>query len=341
MPNSKISASQTISVIIPVYNAESRLPALLDALAAQTRPANSVFLIDDGSTDESVKVAEDWKTKHPGFPLRVTPQENQGPAAARNRGAHESQDEILVFIDSDCIPDRDFIEKMIAPFAKDEIVGVQGAYRCDQKEWPARFCQIEIEERYERMKRSQWIDFIGTYAAAYRRTIFIENGSFSTNFPMASGEDTEFSFRLADRGLKMVFQPEALVAHRHPTTLGRYLKQKYWRAVWRNLIYRHHSSRMMKDSYTPNTLKIQTLLGIVFPVSLMALAFSSPWNLIPGVILVLILLLSLPFSMWVSRKTLHLAILSPFVLFLRTVVFSVGTLHGILRGLWFRRKFSK
>ncbi|MCG3199607.1 MAG: hypothetical protein GHCLOJNM_04131 [bacterium] len=295
--------------------------------------------MDDGSTDGSAETAERWASDHPETPWKVHRQPNQGPAAARNHGAALCKGEILVFIDSDCLPEADWLEKMLAPFEDPGVVGVQGAYRCDQEEWIARFSQLEIEERYRRMLRADSIDFIGTYAAAYRRTVFQEQGAFDTRFPMASGEDADFSFRLSDRGLRMVFNPEAVVYHVHPTTLGKYLRQKYWRAYWRNLIYRRHLSKMWKDSYTPNTLKLQTLLGLVFPASLAGLFVGLPWSFAPVLTLLAILLLSVPFTCWVARHSLPLALVTPLVLFLRTFVLAAGTAHGAIKGLWVKKDF--
>jgi cellulose synthase/poly-beta-1,6-N-acetylglucosamine synthase-like glycosyltransferase len=324
-------------VVVPAYNAAETLPGLLEALAQQTLPPHEILIVDDGSSDGSAELAEEWAVSHPGMALKVIRQHKQGPATARNQGSASSTGELVVFIDSDCLPEADWLEKMADPFSDPRVVGVQGAYRCNQKEWIARFSQLEIEERYSRMRRTQTIDFIGTYAAAYRRDVFNEQGCFDTRFTMASGEDADFSFRLASRGLRLVFEPSAVVYHRHPTTLGRYLRQKYWRAYWRNLIYRRHFAKMWKDSYTPHTLKLQTGLGLVFPVSLAGIPFGPPWNLAPLVVLAAVVLLSLPFTLWTFRKNVSVACGAPFVLFLRTFALAAGAAHGFVRGLWVRK----
>lgn len=330
----------TTSVVVPVYNAGESLIRLLDALAMQSRIPDEIVMVDDGSTDCSGDIARQWHHRHPEILLQVIQQANQGPAAARNRGTHQATGDLVVFIDSDCIPLSDWLEKMAAPFADPEVVGVQGAYRCNQPEWIAQFSQLEIEERYTRMLRSPSIDFIGTYAAAYRRQIFFEKGGFDTRFPMASGEDAEFSFRLADHGLRMVFAPEAFVYHSHPDTLKRYLRQKYWRAYWRNLIYRQHFSRMWKDSYTPNTLKIQTLLGMLFFPSLAAIPLASWGWMVPVGILAAIFALTLPFTFWVAKQSRTIAMGSPLILFLRSFVLAIGAAHGFFMGLWVRKEYD-
>ena len=87
---------ESVSVIIPAYNRESLLPQTLRSLLAQTLPAVEIIVVDDGSTDRTGAVAESF-----GEPVRVIHQENSGPAAARNRGFHESRGEFIHFFDSD------------------------------------------------------------------------------------------------------------------------------------------------------------------------------------------------------------------------------------------------
>lgn len=330
----------TATVVVPVYNVGQSLVRLLDALLQQTVAPDEVILVDDGSTDGSGETAQAWNREHFALKLSVIHQANQGPASARNHGAQEGAGEVVVFIDSDCIPMRDWLEKMTAPFADDAVVGVQGAYQCSQKEWIARFSQLEIEERYERMKRSDTVDFIGTYSAAYRRNIFIGMGGFDTRFPMASGEDADFSFRLASQGLRLVFEPGAVVFHAHPNTLGRYLWQKYWRAYWRNLIYRRHFAKIWRDSYTPNTLKLQTGLAVFFPVSLLTLAFPHPVSFLPAIILLMIILLTIPFTLWAARRSVSIAMGAPIVLLLRSFALGMGAAHGFVKGLWVRKEYK-
>jgi glycosyltransferase involved in cell wall biosynthesis len=121
--------------VIPVYNAEVWVPSLLEALAAQSQPAHEILLVDDGSKDGTVEAARKWGEGNPRVPLRVIAQKNSGPAAARNRGAQEATGDLLFFIDSDCIPEANWIEKMSTPFSDERVVGVQGAYLQTKRSW--------------------------------------------------------------------------------------------------------------------------------------------------------------------------------------------------------------
>ena len=86
-----------ISVIVPIYNTEKYLPKCLDSLASQTYPDVEFILIDDGSTDNSGAIVDQYKD--PRF--RVFHTGNHGLSAARNFGIEQARGEWLMFVDSD------------------------------------------------------------------------------------------------------------------------------------------------------------------------------------------------------------------------------------------------
>lgn len=270
------------SVIVPTFNHADILPLCLNALLAQTLPpeAIEIIVVDDGSSDATPTVLADYAARFPR--VRAFRQHNQGPAAARNLGAREAHGEFLLFTDDDCEPTPSWVEEMLRPFEEDPIlVGVKGAYRTRQTGVVARFAQIEFETRYRKLERERYIDFVDSHAAAFRREIFLSLRGFDTRFPKANNEDTEFSYRVAAAGFKMAFNPKALVYHRHPDTLFRYLKVKFGRAYWRMIVYRAYPEKMRSDSYTPQTLKLQILLMLLAAMLGLGGVFYRPlwWGL--------------------------------------------------------------
>ena len=242
------------------------------------RAEYEVILVDDGSSDDTAELAR-------RFEVQVVVQENRGPATARNVGAKMAKGDVLVFTDSDCTLDVDFLKYMISPIESGDVVGVQGRYRTKQTPFMARFGQVEIETRYKRMERTPFIDFIGTYAAAYQRDIFLGQGGFDTEFSMASGEDSEFSFALHRLGHKMIFESRAIVYHLHPESFRHYVRVKFYRGYWRARLYRKHPGKAVKDSYTPQSLKLQ-LLFVMVTVGLIPLSFAFPglWLVVAALI---------------------------------------------------------
>ena len=97
-----------VSVIIPVYNSQKYLEAALKSVREQSYSNIEVLLIDDGSTDSSPKICDDFASEDERF--RVIHQENKGPSAARNRGIDEAKGEYLTFVDNDDLLHKDFVK---------------------------------------------------------------------------------------------------------------------------------------------------------------------------------------------------------------------------------------
>jgi len=332
-PTSNLQSPTSLSIVIPVYNGAETLPGCLQALLAQTLPADQceVIVVDDGSTDNTAEVAR-------GFGVRVISQPNAGPAAARNRGAEAAQGDILLFTDADCIPAPDWASRMAAAFTgpggsaelAEVVVGAKGVYRTRQQELVARFVQAEYEDRYDRMRVLEAIDFVDTYSAGYRRDVFLASGGFDTSFPTASVEDQEFSFRLTETGHRLVFVPDAQVFHIHDHTLGEYARRKFWIGYWKVRVMREHPDKLVRDSHTPQVLKLQ--MGLAALGALLAVGgILSWWLQLAGLVAWAALLLSgLPFLIKLLRRDPAVMLVAPLLLFVRAWALGLGFLVGLL-----------
>jgi cellulose synthase/poly-beta-1,6-N-acetylglucosamine synthase-like glycosyltransferase len=324
----KISyADMLISVITPAYNEEKTMWDCLHSLTNQTLSQDhyEVIVVDDGSTDGTLEIIKK-------FPEVVSvSQKNKGPAAARNNGVRRARGEIILFTDADCQPFENWLEEMVKPFEQNsEVVAAKGAYKTKQRELTARFVQIEYEDKYDRMKRLSNIDFIDTYSAGFRREIFLQAGGFSEDFPVAGAEDAELSFRLADKGCKMVFNPEAKVYHVHPKSVGEYFKKKYKFACWRILAVKKHPNKIWKDTHTPQTMKFQLLLFSLLIASLGFTAFSEIAWKIGFFSVILYYLTAIPFIVKALKRDFAVGILSPAFLLVRSAAQFFGIIKGLL-----------
>ena len=97
-----------ISVIIPVYNVSQYLPRCIESVINQTYQNLEIILVDDGATDDSGVICDDYARKDPR--IRVVHKENGGLSSARNAGIQIARGEYLTFIDSDDYVDRDYTE---------------------------------------------------------------------------------------------------------------------------------------------------------------------------------------------------------------------------------------
>lgn len=317
-----------VSIIVPAYNAEATIKDCIEALLAQKglSEALEIIVVDDGSSDGTAEIVR-------GFPITCVHQTNQGPAAARNTGAGEAGGEIILFTDSDCIADQHWVREMTRPFSDPKVVAVKGAYRTGQTGLAPRFAQIEFEERFELLKKAPTIDMVDTYSAGFRKEVFLDMGGFDVAFPIANNEDTELSYRMSSRGLKMVFNPDAIVFHTgHPATVWRYAKLKFSRGYWRMVVYKRFPEKMINDTYTPKTLKLQVLCV------LSAAVFLPLTAILPLVASYLFLLslaafgaLATPFTLVAYRKDPLVGVFSPIMLFIRASSIGLGALWALVR----------
>ena len=314
------------SVIVPAYNEGKLIGACVRALGAQSvaRDTYEILVVDDASVDGTAAIARAAGAD------RVLTIEHGGAAAARNAGVRAARGDLVLFTDADCAPHPRWIESIVAPFSDPAVTGVKGTYRTRQEGLVARLVQLEFEMRYERMATLLVIDFIDTYAAAYRRRVLVEEGGFATDYPVPSAEDVDLSFRLSQRGHRLVFAPEAWVWHTHPASLYAYLRRKVRFGYWRALLYLRYPGKIGGDAHTDPALRGQ------FGLVALALAFGVggvlwwPLWLGAGLCLTAFLLTTMSFVRWAWRRDRAVALVWPLVALLRVVLQGVGLAVGLL-----------
>ena len=248
MTGSRVSDEPLFSVVIPVRDDAAGIERCLAGISRQNMPLE-VIVIDDGSHDDSAAVAEQAGA-------RVVHSGGRGAAAARNLGLAEARGDIVLFTDADCIPCPGWARRLVGPILAGEAIATKGTYRTRQNEVTARFVQVEYEERYDRMRGYDSIDFLDTYSLAVSRPELLAVGGFDEAFTGASVEDQEMSFRLREHGL-FRFVPDAVVEHRHAASARKYFRKKFRIGRGKATLARRHTACLKGDSHTPNTLRYQ------------------------------------------------------------------------------------
>jgi lipopolysaccharide/colanic/teichoic acid biosynthesis glycosyltransferase len=180
------------------------------------------------------------------------------------------------------------------------------------------------------MARFDAIDFIDTYAAAYHRALFLENKGFDTSFTAPSVEDQEFSFRLARKGYRMLFVPQAIVTHQHDRTLGEYVRRKFFIGYWKAYMLSWHPDRIGSDTHTPSTQRFQ--VGLVpFLILLAALSPFLPWALWTALFGIgLFSLSSAPLLISIAKRDQTILWSAPGMVFIRALCLASGLVAGFL-----------
>ena len=174
-------AAQTVSFVIPVYNAEATIRRCLDSILCQDGSVE-VVAVNDGSTDSSLEILREYETSHRN--VVVVDQPNQGVSLTRNKAIGIATGDYLVFVDCDDYLDRDYLKVYMAHMADDCDVVVGGWRRRDE-------AGKLISER--RMTGSEWETYINIYPwdKVYRRDFLVANNIEFLNYGI--GEDVYFA----------------------------------------------------------------------------------------------------------------------------------------------------
>jgi glycosyltransferase involved in cell wall biosynthesis len=322
------------SVIVPVYRAVEVLPRCLAALIDQSVPCADyeIIIVDDGSPDQTAEVADKILAGNNGCVYgRVIRATHGGPAHARNLGARAARGDILAFTDADCEPDHDWLEQLTAALRDKTVSGAKGVYRTRQTSLVARFVQQEYQDKYDRLANQATIDFVDTYSAAYRRSVFLASGGFDEAFTTASVEDQEFSFRLAAQGHRLVFAPRAVVFHHHDATLSEYMQRKFGIGCWKMLVLKRHPGKAVRDSHTPQTIKVQ--MGLLASALLTTGATLLEYDLVlaANISWLLLLVSMLPLLSKIAWRDPAVIAIAPLMIGARALSLGLGLLRGFQR----------
>jgi len=216
----KSRENNSISVIIPIYNAEKFLPDLFEALErSDFKESDEVLLVDNGSADGSIRLCEEAAARRPDLYKCLSYTEKAGSYAARNYGLQHAGSDVLVFTDSDCKPTQGWIaairehlrpQTVIAGKIEIEIVN-NGLWECYDT---IAHLNSEANARKNR---------VATANMAVFREDFFKVGPFEERF---SGGDYDWSMRAAQKGLKILFVPAAMVYHPSRKTFLEVLKKE-------------------------------------------------------------------------------------------------------------------
>ena len=199
-----------VSVVIPAFNHARFLPACVESALAQTLAPCEVIVVDDGSTDGTPAALERFASR-----VRVLRQPNRGVSAARNRGAAESQGEVLAFLDAD---DEWLPRKLEAQAARLTAEPELGLVHCgvveidaEGRELGVRLDGIEGRVAEEMMLFRRGVILGGGSAAIVPRAVFAEAGGFDES--LSTSADWDLHHHIARRRA-VGFVREALVRYR-------------------------------------------------------------------------------------------------------------------------------
>ena len=188
-----------VSVVIPAWNAAATIGATLASVLAQTRPADEIVVIDDGSSDGTAAIVEALASRHAA--LRLVRQENAGPMRARNRGVAETTGDYVAPIDADDLWANDYLADMAAALERTGAGFAYALYRLIDAD--DRVLRDGFDFGVEGFARSRhwFVNFVGNGSAAvFRRDALLVAGGYDEATRAWGGaEDYLLQMRIAAR----------------------------------------------------------------------------------------------------------------------------------------------
>ena len=201
-----------ISVIIPVYNVKPYLRQCLDSVIHQTHENLEIIIVDDGSTDGSGEICDEYKEKDER--VRVIHQENWGLAAARNTGLDAATGEYIMFVDSDDWVELEFCELPYRAAIENDadIVAFQYWHHMDDRmeKLGAKDC-----EGLKDNQTAVWIVCRGANTAAWNK-LYRKSCIANYRFPVGKYyEDSVFTTTLIHMAQRVYFMETPLYHYRY------------------------------------------------------------------------------------------------------------------------------
>lgn len=215
-----------ISAVIPTWNRSHLLATVLGDLAAQTRPPEEVIVVDNGSEDDSAKVAK----AHGAEVIRLD--KNLGFARAVNAGIRRATGDWILILNNDLVLPQSWLEQLCgaaqregAAFAAGKLLSyhnpdlIDGSWDLLSRGAHAWRCGFGRPDGPKWSVRRS-IDFAPMTAALFHRRVFDTVGLLDERFE-AYYEDVEFGLRCALAGLRGVYEPAAVARHMGKATMGK------------------------------------------------------------------------------------------------------------------------
>jgi len=230
-----------VSIIIPAYNEEKVIGQTIEALLETRYPKKEIVLVDDGSSDNTLSIAMQYKDK-----IKVLHKENGGKASALNYGLHYSTGEIVVIVDADTIIGRHSITEIVKGFETNEdIAAVAGNIKVRNRlNWITKCQALEYITGIQIIRRA--FDTYGSITivpgalGAFRKTFLKESGAYTKDTIV---EDFDQTIKILKSGLTTQGSSRAVAYTEAPSTVHDFVAQrKRWYRGNIQVVQRHSNA---------------------------------------------------------------------------------------------------
>ena len=240
-----------VSIIIPAYNEQNVIADCLASLSLQNYKYMEIILVDDGSGDKTVDIAQTFKVK-------ILKQKHKGPGSARNLGAACAKGEILVFVDADMTFDNKFIKDLTSPILSGKTIGSfsKNEMNANSKNVWSLCWNINRNWPKDRQIPQDYPDEAPVFRAILKKE-FQKVGGFDI-----SGEYTDDWSLSRKLGVKSTLAEGAVYYHKNPASLGDVWAQARW---------------IGKNEFISGTIsrRVKSLILYSFPMSILIALYKA------------------------------------------------------------------
>jgi O-antigen biosynthesis protein len=209
-----------VSVVVCSYNGAQTLEACLTSLLQMDYPDYEIILVDDGSTDDTPKIAAEFPK------VKTIRQENFGLSVARNVGLRASTGEVIAYTDSDCMADKDWLYYLVGTLEQGEYTAVGGPnISPPASSWTQACVAASPGQPSHVLIGDSEAEHIPGCNMAFYKWCLQSIGGFDPEYRKA-GDDVDVCWRLMERGFRIGFSPSAVVWHHRRFTVSAYFKQQ-------------------------------------------------------------------------------------------------------------------
>lgn len=220
LPRRALPQTPFVSVIVCSYNGAKTLAACLESLGKIDYPSYEVILIDDGSTDDTPRIASRFSD------VRYVRQTNHGLSHARNTGAAAARGDVFAYTDSDCMADTDWLNYLIGTLVSGNFAGAGGPnVSPPARDWVQACVAAAPGGPSHVLLTDVLAEHIPGCNMAWYRWAFESVGGFDVEYRKA-GDDVDFCWRIQQAGWEIGFSPTAIVWHHRRFTLEAFRRQQ-------------------------------------------------------------------------------------------------------------------
>src|SRR5580700_1156906 len=226
-----------VSIVVCSYNAERTMEACLASLETLDYPDYEVIVVNDGSTDRTLGIAERFTY------CRIISQPNKGLSVARNVGAEAATGEIVAYTDSDCVADPAWLTYLVGKMEASNLAACGGPnFPPPETSLVPAAVAVSPGGPTHVLISDEVAEHIAGCNMAFRRDVLLELGGFDPIY-RAAGDDVDICWRFQDAGHAIGFSPAAVVWHYRRNTVRAYLNQQRGYGKAEALVYAKHPFR--------------------------------------------------------------------------------------------------